>query len=115
MRVNAEKVIATFVVLSFTLTLMSTLIVAGNSLTKEEAIEISRNSKLVQSLLEDADRYTLEVHYQNKTESGKEHGIWLITWYIHPTGATSAFAFVISHAIDEETGEILYEGTASAR
>jgi len=127
--VNAEKVITTLVVLSFTLTLMSTFIVAGNSLTKEEAIEISRNSQLVQSLLEDADRYTLEVHYLNQTQVNeareeypwlqefypKDRSVWTVTWYIHPMGATSAFAYVVSHIIDAETGQILHEGWLSAR
>lgn len=105
----------TLVVVSFALTSINTLILQGNSVTEEEAIEISRNSQLVQSLLENSDGHTLEVHYQNKTQSGREHGIWHIVWYIHPVGAPSAFTYVVSHIIDEETGAIIDEGTASIR
>ena len=83
-------------------------------LTKGEAIEISRNSELVQRLLDDADRYTLEVHHQNRTNFW-DRGVWHIVWYIHPEKAPSAFAYVASHTIDDRTGEILDEGTASLR
>jgi len=107
--VNAEKVIVVLVVASFALTSMSTLITAGNPLTREEAIEISRNSQLVQRFWENADRYMLEVNYQNQTD------VWHITWYIHPMDAVSAFAYVVSQSIDGETGEILDEGAASIR
>ena len=109
MNVNAEKVIVVLVVASFALTSMSTLITAGNPLTREEAIEISRNSQLVQRFWENADRYMLEVNYQNQTD------VWHITWYIHPMDAVSAFAYVVSQSIDGETGEILDEGAASIR
>ena len=105
------------------------LVVRGDSLSREEAIEISRNSKLVRSLLEDSDRYTLEVHYMNETQVNKtreeqpwlqkfypkDHSVWSVTWYIHPEGAVSAFAHVVSHVIDAETGQILHEGWASMR
>lgn len=111
MNVNLERIMAILVIASFSLTSINILIVQGNFLTIEEAIEISRNSELVQNFLEDADRYTLEIHYSNQTD----HGVWLITWYIHPEDAVSAFAYVVSHTIDAETGEILREGSASMR
>ena len=112
---NLEKIMAILVIVSFSLTSINILIVQEISLTKEEAIEISRNSKLVRSFLEDADRYTLEVHHLNKTQAGMDHGVWDITWYIHPNNAPSAFAYVVSHTIDEETGEILREEAMSLR
>jgi len=114
-KVNLEKILVILVVASFVFTSINIFAARRGLLTREEAIEISRNSKLVQSLLENADRYTLEVHYLNKTQSGKEHGIWKIMWYIHPTGAISAFEYGVSHSIDEETGEILDEGWISFR
>lgn len=115
MNVNKEKVMAILVVFSFVLTSISIFAVQGGSLTKEEAIKISRNSKLVRSLLEGADYYTLEVHYLNRTQVNNDRGMWFITWYIHPIGAVSGFAYVVSHSIDEETGEILDEGWSSLR
>lgn len=112
LNINIERTMATLAIVSFALTSINTLIVKGNMLTRKEAIEISRNSELMRSLLEDAERYTLEVHYSKQTEN---HNIWFVMWYIHPEGAVSAFAYCISHIIDGETGEILYEGSASAR
>jgi hypothetical protein len=102
------------VVVSFSLTSIATLIAFGKPITRE-AIEISRNTWLVQSFLKNAERYTLEVHYKNETQSGISHGIWYITWYIHPVGAPSAFAYFVSHSIDAVTGRILDEGVASLR
>jgi hypothetical protein len=110
-----EKALATFVVFLFALTSISIFVIQRDLLTKEEAIKISKNSELVQSLLENADRYTLEVHYLNKTQNGKDNGVWYITWYIHPTGAVSGFSYVVGHSIDGETGQILDEGSASLR
>jgi len=106
---NAEKLLVILVVFAFAFTSINMLVLQGNALTKEEAIEISRNSELVRSLLEDADWYTLEVHYLNNTQ------VWHIMWYIHPRDAVSAFRYVVSHIIDDETGEILAEGSMSAR
>ncbi|MDH5449700.1 MAG: hypothetical protein OEX77_02200 [Candidatus Bathyarchaeota archaeon] len=115
MVVNIERVIVTLVIASFAFTSINILFVHGGSLTMEEAIEISRNSRFVQSLLEDSDRYTLEVHYLNQTQVNGDHGVWDIVGYIHPKGASSSAADVISHRVDEETGEILREGYLVAR
>lgn len=101
----------------------------AGAITAEEAIEISKNSPTVQEQLQNADRYTIEVHYLNATRVAqlKEgrlelrlspdyefvpdgHDVWYVVWYIHPKGAASAVAVVIGHYIDEETGEILHEG-----
>lgn len=115
MKAHEERLLAMLVVFCFAFTLINVLVAQGVSLTEEEAIEISRNSKLVQSLLESADYHALEVHYLNSTQVNENHGRWLITWYIHPIGAVSAFSYVVSHSIDEETGEILDEGWLSLR
>jgi len=115
MRTYVEKLIVIFAVIVFALTFISMFVVRGGSLSREEAIEISRNSKLVRSLLEGADRYTLEVRYLNETQVYEDRGVWSIMWYIHPIDAPSAFAYVVSHTINEETGEILSEGSASLR
>ncbi len=129
--VNAEKVIVTLVLLSFALTSINRLVVQGRSLTREEAIEISRNSELIRSLwhlVEDADWYTLEAYYLNETRTGElkeqnpeyyeflpdDHGVWLVTWEIGPSKSGPA-TIIVEHYIDEETGEILHEGGISLR
>jgi len=117
------------VIVSFAFTSINIFAVQGGSLTREEAIEISRNSGLVREFLENADGYTLEVHHMNRTQIDRlieeyprrrewypdDHGVWDVTWYIHPVDAPSAFAYVVTHIIDEETGEITHEGAISAR
>jgi len=112
--VNIERVIVTLVIASFALTSINTLILQGNSLTREEAIEISRNSKLVQSLLEGADWYTVQARHLNKTQNGKDHEIWHVTWHINPQGL-GGVDYLVTHDIDEETGETLYEACLGLR
>ena len=109
LKMNIEKMIMALVIVPLALTSINTLIIQGNSLTREEAIEIGKNSQLVQSLFKNAEFYTLEVNYENQTD------VWHITWYIHPMGAVSAFRYVVGQSIDGETGEILDEGATSAR
>lgn len=99
------------VLVSFFLTSISTLVSHGYSVTQEEAIEISRNSGVVPSLLSDAEWYTLEVHYLNRTEGN----VWHIAWYIRPKGAPSAYCVCVVHSIDEETGWILEESLCAFR
>jgi hypothetical protein len=112
---NLEKIMLFLAVASFTATAVGTLAVAGNPLTREEAIERSQNTKIVRGFLETADQYFLEVHYLNKTHTEGDYGIWNVVWYIHPMGADSGFAYVVTHSISEGTGEILSEGTMSLR
>ena len=118
-----ERIVVAFVIVSFALTSMIVLVESGNPLSREEAIEISRNTELVQKRMEEADRYTFEIRHFNQTQIEKiveqypyrrewypeDHGAWDITWYFHPEGAASAVARVVSHTIDDETGEILFE------
>jgi len=114
LNVNAEKLLATLVMLSFGFTSVVVLLGPRRLVTREEAIEISRNSELVRSLLKDSDHHMLEVHYRNMT-GVSDHGMWHIAWYIHGIGDPSASANVVVHEIDEVTGEILSEGTAGLR
>lgn len=129
LNLNLERMMVMLVIVSFAFTSINIFAVQGFSLTREEAIEISRNSKLVRNLLEGADYYTLEVHYLNKTQVNeareeypwlqkyypKDRSVWTVSWYIHPEGAVSAFRYGVWHVIDAETGQILHEGSASAR
>ncbi len=91
--------------------------------TEGEVIEISKNSPTVQEHLQNADWYTVRVEYYNKTRISElktnsskfeflpeDHGAWKVTWHIHPEGSPSAVAYIITHWIDEESGQILHEG-----
>jgi len=110
LNVNAEKLMATLVLLSFALTSVLVFFGPRRLLKREEAIEISRNSELVQSRLKNSDNHMLEVGYQNMT-GVNDHGMWIITWYIHRVDED--WFTVVFHKVDEVTGEILVEGTSA--
>lgn len=129
-KMNTEKILTTLVILNLVFTSMIVLVLSDNALSRDEAVELSKNSELVGTLMQNADRYTSEVHYLDKTRVNraregmpwlqqcypKDRSVWTITWYIHPKeGAPGAYADVVSHVIDAETGEILHEGTFAAR
>lgn len=119
MNVNAEKVIVSLVVLSFALTSINTLIAAGNPITREEAIEISRNTPIVQQALSEAGgRVIVEADYWSteyiNSLRGKypsdvteklpnDRGAWRVRWNNDAPG------YHILHFVDELTGQILYE------
>lgn len=111
-----------FVIVSFVLTSIVTLIAEGNLLTKEQALEISRNTPVVQAALNDphteSNMMIIAVHYWSVTwiKSLKEkqpdvdwrflpddRGVWRVQWDITPPG------YQILHFIGELTGTILYE------
>jgi hypothetical protein len=124
--VRKEKLLMSLIMLILVFNVADTVIMQGFSLTKEDAVEIGRNSKLVGELAEQAYEVTLEVHHLSATEvnEAKENfswlpypanrSIWLITWYIRPSN-DSAFTHVVGQIIDDETGQILDEETASLR
>ena len=101
------------------------------SITREEAIEISRNTELVQGLwhlVEDADWYTVEADYLNETCINElkeqnpqyyeflpgDHCAWHVEWEI-ASSKWGAGIIIIHHFIDAETGEILHEDGISLR
>lgn len=122
MKIRVETILAMFVVASFALALTN-MIVQGGSLTKDEAIEISRNTPIVQQALREkevhrgsmvilADYWNssyINFQRQNKypgdiTEKlPTDHGVWRIGW------SNDAPGYHILHFIDELTGQILYE------
>jgi hypothetical protein len=95
--------------------------------SEEDALEISKNSTTIQEMLPNAGWYKVNrIEYVNVTrvcelKEGNDswyyeflpddHGVWKVHWFIHPRDGPSATFFSITHWIDEETGEILYEDT----
>lgn len=106
-----------------------TSVFQGYSLTKDEAIVIGKNSPLVQNLLVNSDKYSVEAFYLNATEVNsaisqnpelqqkypENASIWVVMWDIHPSGGASAVAYLVDQVIDDVTGKILYEDTAGLR
>lgn len=113
MRFDLKKLIAVVVLVFLVFTLRKTL-ASGSSLTKEEAIQISRTSPLVQESFENSDHYDIEVHHINAS-APEGHGAWDIMWHIHVRGYPSGAAIGVGQRIDEETGEILREGSLMYR
>ena len=123
MNARLEKLVVSLLLVIFFVALANTFVSQGFSLTKEEAIEISRNSETVQHYMEESDHYSLEVHYLNSTQVDmareefpalqemypENRSIWTVTWYIHPRPPSGAILF-ITDVIDDETGQIFHEG-----
>jgi len=115
--------LATLVVASFVLTSVTVLLLQGDSLTREEAIGISRNTPIVQEALGLGDRlggiprvtadhwnatYIISLKQKNPNHEEfenlpEDHGVWRVFWIIFPPGEH------ILHFVDELTGQVLYE------
>jgi len=116
-----ERILAMLVIVSFAFTSLTMLVVRGNSLTREEAIEISRNTPIVQEALNNpytmSGMMIIDANYWNATyirslkeklpgvykELPDDHGVWRVCWDITPPG------YQILHFIDKLTSQILYE------
>jgi len=118
MNVSAEKMMVILVVSSFALTSISVLVVRGGSLTREEAIEISRNTCAVQEDLSYGGIPGVTTDYWNATfirslkqkypalreieNLPEDHGVWRVFWAMLP-------GYYVLHFIDELTGKVLHE------
>jgi len=107
------------VVASFVLTSIGILMVQAIPLTREEALEISRNTTIVQTALnEGKGMLAIEANHWSAAHIRSlkrkypgdvyeklpyDHGVWRVCWDITPPG------YQILHFVDELTGEILYE------
>lgn len=126
MRVKTVKILLITSILSCVA--VATVLVAVyhlRNITREEMIEISRNTTTVQEALEDASKCgrdlrvtaeywsatyirSLKQSYPNVTEwknLPEDHGVWKVTW----RESTSGDGIDILYFIDELTGEILFE------
>lgn len=120
MDANLERIIVTLVIVSFSFTSLSLLSIPEVPLTREEAIEISKGSSLVQEGLAIAYGTSIEALYHNSTEVEQKkegpsrylyenvpegHSVWEIRWYI----GTGIGGYVIGVIVDAEVGVIITE------
>jgi hypothetical protein len=128
LNLNFERIILSFAATLLAVVVVSTLAVAGSPVTREEAIEISRNRPIIEEAFTWGGElaygehvvYELDVHYWNTTYIGRlkekypnvvewqnlptDHGVWRVHWDIIAPG------MLVVHYIDELTGQILFEG-----
>jgi hypothetical protein len=121
---NVERPLVALVIASFAL--VSTIILGAHraGLTKEEAIETSRNTSIVQEALSQggiprvtADHWnatyivSLKQEHPNLREIEnlpEDHGVWRVFWVILQPG------YHILHYIDDLTGKVLHESVSYA-
>ena len=123
-----ELLVASLLVIS-AVAFVSTFFLQGFSLTKEEALEISRKSETIQRYMDRVVSYSVQVEYWNRTQVNRvredfpntrkvypeNRNIWIIVWIIKTTMDSNSSASVINHVIDDETGQIVYEGQGGLR
>jgi len=127
---NVEKIIIILVIFSFFLTSINVLGIQGNLLTREEAIEISKNSSLVQEGIAKTYYATIETHHYNsqRIEELKEwhsdeifenvpkdafweekvpegHSVWEVIWYF----SEGVGGYMVGVIVDAEVGAIINE------
>lgn len=117
-----EKVIIAIVIGVLTITSAYSLNALGNYITREEAIDISKNSGLVKEGLRLSLSFTIETHYYNSSmldqlrnshnvfwkKVPEGHTAWEVIWWFGGIGAPSEGypAIVI---VDADTGTIIHE------
>jgi len=122
MDISFEKVIILIVISVLVMTSADSLKAYGAPVTREEAIEISKNSRLVKESLSTAWRFYFppEANYYNSSmvemlktthpwwtsipiENG--HSVWEVVWDI----GTGRGGYVVGVVIDAGTGAIIHE------
>jgi hypothetical protein len=128
MSLSFERVMIAAVVASLAVTSTGMLVGMGEPITREEAVGISRNTRIIYEAFTWGGElaygehvvYELDVHYWNTTYIGRlkekypnvvewqnlptDHGVWRVDWNIIVPG------YLVGHYIDELTGQILFEG-----
>jgi hypothetical protein len=122
MNINLEKLIILLIIGVFIVTSVNSLNALGNPITKEEAIEISKNSELVKEGIGVALKFTVEANYYNSSmveqlkigHSGEMyekvpegHSIWEVIWWFTYKEKPGAYDVIV--VVDAETGTITYE------
>lgn len=115
-----EKVLILVAIGVFVVSSVNLLGALGNPVTREEAIEISKNSELVKEGLATAHSFSVDATYYNScmVEQMKQgydrelyekvpegHGIWNVVWGIHK----GVGGYLIIVIVDAETGTINHE------
>lgn len=120
MNLNLEKEITLSVILALIVTSINSLSTLGNSITKEEAIEVSKKSELVKEGLAIAYSFEVESNYYNSSmvERMKRghlgeifrmvpegHSVWEVIWCVYE----GVGGYVIGVIINAESGVIIHE------
>lgn len=123
MNVSLEKAMITLVLGVFLATLAISFNALGGSITKEEAIEISKNSALVKEGMATYGYFKFGAGYYNSSwvEQMKKgharemyekvpegHGIWKVGWMFLVSEDTF-IGYTVIVIIDAETGTIIHE------
>ncbi len=129
---NLEKMIVLLVVGTLIVTSVNSLSTLGNEITREEAIEISKNSELVKDGLAISHSFTIETDYYDslRLEQLREwhsgeifenvprdafweekvpegHSVWEVIWWFGYKARPGGYNVII--IVDAETGVIIYE------
>lgn len=123
MNINLEKAMILLVVGTFIVTSINSLNALGNPITREEAIEISKNSGLVKEGMATTQRASIDpTHYnssmveQLKGGHNRElyervpvgHSIWdVVWWFSYWIGSSSGYNVIV--IVDAETGIMIHE------
>lgn len=134
MSISIDKAIMLLVIGAFIVTSINSLNALGDAITREKAMEISRNSELVKEGLAIAYSFTIETNYYNSSrleqlrkwhsdemfenvprdafweENVPEgHSVWEVIWRFRYQTKPGGYNVII--IVDAETGAILYETT----
>jgi len=110
MNINLEKVVILIVIGAFVVSSVNSLSALGGPITREEAIEISKNTAEVKHGLAkvgscETGWFSVKAAYVNSSGSG--HSTWRVEWEFGGySGATAEFAVLIV-VVDAETGAII--------
>ena len=119
--VKNAKLTVSILLIVLVLAVWSTLIQKGPSTTQIEAINIGWSSDTLQNFLKQGAQYFMKVDYMNSDQVNEVRGelpdlayahpenrnIWMLTWEVRiPSGTWLS----LTQVIDDEAGNILYEG-----
>lgn len=123
MNINLEKAMILLVVGTFIVTSINSLNALGNPITREEAIEISKNSGLVKEGMATTQRASIDPTYYNSSmveqlRAGHNrelyervpvgHSVWnVVWWFSYWIGSSSGYTVIV--IVDAETGIMIHE------